>query len=260
MTTTSPPPRANPRRWRDQLVAVVWLVLVWNLLWGDFSIGNVIGGLVVAAVVLVFFPLPRVTFGGRIRPLALLRFVLQFLADLITASIQVAGMALRPGYRPNSGIIAVQLRVHSDLNLTLTAEALSLVPGSLIVEADRSTGTLYVHVLDIEGPDGVERMRREILELEARIIRATGSAAELRLLESEPARGSVSTTKTDPARKTDIAGSATATGKAGTTGKAGRAGSSGKAGRAGSNGKTGSAGPTGPTGKAANSDDEGASR
>ncbi|MEV7226370.1 Na+/H+ antiporter subunit E [Polymorphospora sp. NPDC051019] len=250
MTTTSPPPRATPRRWRDQMVAVVWLVVVWNLLWGDFTVGNVIGGLVVAVVVLVFFPLPRVTFGGRIRPFALLRFVLRFLADLITASIEVAGVALRPGYQPSSAIIAVRLRVHSDLNLTLTAEALSLVPGSLIVEADRSTGTLYVHVLDLAGPEAVERMRQEILELEARIIRATGSDAELRLLESG------ATGPGDSARKTDMAGEATATGKAGpaeSTRKTGE--STGKTGES-----TGETGKADQAGKAANSDDEGASR
>lgn len=186
----APPPATTSRpvtgrgRWRDQLVTVVWLVLVWNLLWGEFTWGNVLGGGLVALLVLVFFPLPRVTFDGRIRPLALLRFVGRFVAELVTASVQVALVALRPGPAPHSAIIAVPLRVGSDLNLTLTAEALSLVPGTLIVEAVRGTGTLYVHVLDVRDQAEVERARRDVLALERRIIRATGSAAELRLVES----------------------------------------------------------------------------
>lgn len=181
---TSP---ANARlRWRDQLVAMSWLVLVWNLLWGEFSVGNLVGGALVAAVVLAFFPLPPVSFGGRLRPMALLRFVVRFVIDLVVASYHVALAALRPGYVPKNAIIAVRLRVRSDLNLTLTAEALSLVPGSLIVETDRSNGTLYVHVLDVRGPDAVERARRSVYELEARIVRAVGSAAELRMLEVDP--------------------------------------------------------------------------
>ncbi|MFK3980359.1 Na+/H+ antiporter subunit E [Micromonospora sp. NPDC050397] len=186
----APPPATTSRpvsgrgRWRDQLVTVAWLVLVWNLLWGEFTWGNVLGGGLVALLVLVFFPLPRVTFDGRIRPLPLLRFAGRFAAELLTASVQVALVALRPGRATQSAIIAVPLRVGSDLNLTLTAEALSLVPGTLIVEAVRRTGTLYVHVLDVRDSADVERARRDVLALERRIIRATGSAAELRLVES----------------------------------------------------------------------------
>jgi multicomponent Na+:H+ antiporter subunit E len=171
-------------RWRDQLVTVVWLVLVWNLLWGEFTWGNVLGGALVALLVLIFFPLPRVTFEGRIRPFGVLRFVVLFIGELLTASVQVAWIALRPGGVPHGAIIAVPLRVGSDLNLTLTAEALSLVPGTLIVEAIRDSGTLYVHVLDVRDPAEVERARRGVLAVEERIIRATGSAAELRLLTS----------------------------------------------------------------------------
>ncbi|MEV4629147.1 Na+/H+ antiporter subunit E [Micromonospora sp. NPDC049523] len=179
---TTSRPVTNRGRWRDQLVTVVWLVLVWNLLWGEFTWGNVLGGALVALLVLVFFPLPRVTFDGRIRPLGLLRFAARFIAELLTASVQVAWIAIRPDGVRHSAIIAVPLRVRSDLNLTLTAEALSLVPGTLIVEAIRDTGTLYVHVLDVRGPADVERARRDVLAVEERIVRATGSAAELRLL------------------------------------------------------------------------------
>ncbi|GAB3145593.1 hypothetical protein GCM10027290_25720 [Micromonospora sonneratiae] len=178
-------PRTVPTRtrWRDQAVTVGVLVLVWNLLWDEFSWGNVLGGLAVALVVLFFFPLPPVTFEGRLRPVGLIRFATRFVYDLVTASIHVAWTALRPGYQPRNAIIAVPLRVRSDLNLTLTAEAVSLVPGSLIVEADRKSGTLYVHVLDIRGPEDLDRARREVLELESRIIRAIGSKAELRQLQ-----------------------------------------------------------------------------
>lgn len=184
-------PAAVPTRtrWRDQLVALSWLVLVWNLLWGDLSWGNVLGGLLVALAVLAFFPLPPVTFAGRVRPAPLVRFVARFLIDLVTASVQVAWLALRPGPPPPNAIIAVPLRVRSDLNLTLTAEALSLVPGTLIVEADPRTATLYVHVLGVRDAEDVRRARHDVAALEARIIAAVGSAAELRRLQSTSDQG-----------------------------------------------------------------------
>jgi multicomponent Na+:H+ antiporter subunit E len=167
-------------RIRNRIAAVTILVLVWSLLWGTFTWANLLSGLVVAAVVLVFFPLPPVTFAGRLRPLWMLRFLLRFLRDLVVASVQIAWLAFRVGRRPRSAIIAVQLRVHSDLNLTIVAEAVSLVPGSLIVEADRSTGTLYIHVLGLSTLADVERYRHGVRDLETRLVRAIGTADELR--------------------------------------------------------------------------------
>ncbi|WP_369931394.1 Na+/H+ antiporter subunit E [Plantactinospora sp. BC1] len=171
------------RRWRDHLITVGWLVTVWSLLWGEFSVGNLLSGVLAAVVILVFLPLPRVTFGGRLRPLALAEFVGRFVVELVVASVQVGWVALRPG-RPRNAIIAIRLRVRTDLNLALTAEVLSLVPGTLIVEADRETGTLYVHVLDVRGAEDLARSRERILGLEARLVRAVGSGTELRLLSS----------------------------------------------------------------------------
>ena len=97
--------------------------------------GSGLGGALVAVVILVFLPLPRVTFGGRLRPLALAEFVGRFVVELVAASVHVGWVTVRPGPGPRNAIVAVRLRVRSDLNLALTAEALSLVPGTLIVYA-----------------------------------------------------------------------------------------------------------------------------
>jgi len=175
------------QRWRNQFIALAVLVLIWILLWGTFSWGNLIGGLVVAALVLWFFPLPPVTFAGRVRPVWFIWLVVRFLADLVVASVQVAWLALRPGPPPRTAVVAVPLRVNSDLNLTLVGEAVSLVPGSLIVEADRNTGTLYVHVLGVENQEEVQRFRESTWGVEARIVRAIGSPAELRQLAAASA-------------------------------------------------------------------------
>lgn len=173
-------------RWRDQAVALAWLVLVWNLLWGRISWGNLAGGLLVGSAVLVFFPLPAVTFGGRLRPRALLVFAGRFVVELVSASLHVARIAVQPGYRPRGAIIAVTLRVRTDLNMALTAEAVTLVPGTLILEVDRESATLYLHVLDTHGPADLGAARERTLALERRIVRAVGSAAELRRIDNPP--------------------------------------------------------------------------
>ncbi|MFG2062171.1 Na+/H+ antiporter subunit E [Micromonospora sp. NPDC048871] len=180
------PPLTPAARRRNRITAVIFLVVVWVLLWGTPSWATVISGLVVAAVLLAVFPLPPVTFAGRIHPLGALRFLVRFFSDLVVASVQIAWMAMRPGHVPHSAIIAVQLRVNTDLNLTLTAEALSLVPGSLILEADRASGTLFIHVINLDSLAEVEKFRRGVLELEERIIAAIGSPEEQRRIRENP--------------------------------------------------------------------------
>lgn len=180
-----PVARGRAGRWRDQAIALGWLVLIWNLLWGEFSWGNLLGGLLVGSAVLLFFPLPPVSFGGRVRPRAVLVLAVSFLAELVQASAHVAGIAVRPGYRPRGAILAVRLRVRTDLNLALTAEAISLVPGTLILDVDRDNGVLYVHVLDVRGPQDLTASRARILAVERRIVRAVGSADELRRVQTD---------------------------------------------------------------------------
>ncbi|MFI7660683.1 Na+/H+ antiporter subunit E [Micromonospora parva] len=175
--------RGQVGRWRDQAVALGWLVLVWSLLWGNITWANLVGGLLVGGAVLVFFPLPAVSFGGRLRPWALLVFAGRFVVELVSASLHIARIAVQPGYRPRGAIIAVRLRVPTDLNLALTAEVVSLVPGTLILEVDRDSGTLYLHVLDTHGPADLDVARDRTLVVERRIIRAVGSSAELRRLD-----------------------------------------------------------------------------
>ncbi|MDH6460481.1 multicomponent Na+:H+ antiporter subunit E [Micromonospora sp. A200] len=185
-TPGSPPTRRAGRRRRDQAIALGWLIAVWNLLWGEISWGNLLGGALVGVAVLLFFPLPPVSFGGRLRPRALLVLLTTFVAELVDASVHVAAIAVRPGYRPRGAIIGVRLRVRTDLNLALTAELLSLVPGTLILEIDRDAGVLYVHVLDVRRPEDLSDSRDRVLAVEARVVRAIGSDAEVRLLATDP--------------------------------------------------------------------------
>ncbi|MFC4145388.1 Na+/H+ antiporter subunit E [Micromonospora mangrovi] len=181
-------PPARGRR-RDQAIALGWLVTIWVLLWGDLSWGNLLGGLVLGAAVLLFFPLPPVSFGGRLRPGPLFVLVVTFVAELVSASVHVAAIAVRPGYRPRGAIVAVGLRIRTDLNLALTAEVISLVPGSLILEVDRDAGVLYVHVLDVRRPEDLTAAGDRIRAVERRLVRAIGSPAEVRQLDPKPDTG-----------------------------------------------------------------------
>ncbi|UZN03592.1 Na+/H+ antiporter subunit E [Cellulomonas sp. S1-8] len=171
----------HPRRtgWHFQGATILWLTVVWVLLWGDVTWGNIVNGVLLGVLVTAGLRMTPVDFRGRVHVWPLLVLLGTFLVDLVRASFEVSMVALRPRYTPRGAVICVQLRSHSDLYLTLTAELVSLVPGSIIVEAHRLTGRLYVHTLDVETSGGIERARHHVLEQEARLLRALASDAEL---------------------------------------------------------------------------------
>jgi multicomponent Na+:H+ antiporter subunit E len=173
-------------RLRHQLPLLVWLVLVWNLLWGTWSWANLVSGVVVALAVTVLLPLPPVVGGARLRPLALLRFLGHFLADLAGSGALVAWQTVRPRGIDRSAIITVQLRTDSDLLLTILTESLTLVPGSMVIDLDRERRILGLHILHVEGEDDVERQRAAVLAEEERVVRAFGSPDDIAALSLPP--------------------------------------------------------------------------
>jgi len=153
---------------------VAWLTVVWVALWQDLSVMTVLGGVLVAVLVLLVFPLPPVRLDVRVRPLHLLRLVVRFAADVVVSSVQVARVVLRPARPLRNAIVEVNLRTPSEFVLTIVAEMTCLIPGSLVIEARRSTHTLFLHVLDVGDEVGVERFRQGVLDQEARVVRALG--------------------------------------------------------------------------------------
>ncbi|MEX1078744.1 MAG: Na+/H+ antiporter subunit E [Homoserinimonas sp.] len=181
-------PRARLRRaLLHQIPMLVWLVVLWMLLWGTFSWLSLLTGAIVALLVTRVFYLPPLALSGRFNPWWAFVFAAHFAYDLFRASVQVSWIAVNPRKVPTSSIVAVQLRSRSDLVLTLVSITISLVPGSLVVEADRLRAVLYVHVLDTDSPDDLAEARNAVLAVERRIVRALGSREDYERIEREEA-------------------------------------------------------------------------
>lgn len=161
------------------LAAGAWLVLVWVMLWGTWSLGTILAGVVVAVGIGVLLPLPRVSLDRHVRPLRLARLLLVFVRDLVVASVHVAWLAVRPRPAPRNAVVGVRLRTESDLVLTIVTEMLTLVPGSVVIEVSQAEHTLYAHVLGVRDLAHVEEFRGRVLELEKRVVLAVGSDADV---------------------------------------------------------------------------------
>jgi multicomponent Na+:H+ antiporter subunit E len=167
--------QVRPARYRSlQLPVLMWLTVVWMVLWREVSVMTVLGGFVVATIGSLVFPLPPLRLDVRIRLLPLLWLAARFAADVVVSSVQVAWVVLRPSRPLRNAVVEVNLRSPSDFVLTLVAEMTCLIPGSLVIEARRSTHTLFLHVLEVGDRARAERFRQSVLDQEARVVRALG--------------------------------------------------------------------------------------
>ena len=158
----------------SRLAPMVFALVVWLALWGDVSVINVVGGvLVVAVLAMLFRSDPR---GHTLHPLALVRLLAVFVWRLLSSSVTVVVAVLAPTpARLRSGVVGVALSHPSTLVATIVADAISLTPGTLTLEAryadDESSSSeppvLYIHVLGLSDPaairDDVRRLERLVV-------------------------------------------------------------------------------------------------
>ncbi|MFT4214079.1 MAG: Na+/H+ antiporter subunit E [Microbacterium sp.] len=168
--------------WR-QLPFFLWLVALWMLLWGQFTVLALVTGIAVAVFVTRVFRLPPVELSGRVNLWWGLVFVVEFLVALVRGSLTVAWQVLTPG-QPGAAVIAVPLVTDDDLIMTHVAVTASLVPGSLIVDIDRVRRVLYLHVIGVRTLADVADQRAAVEHWEQRIVRAVGSRAQVQAMRA----------------------------------------------------------------------------
>lgn len=164
---------------RMRLGSALALSAVWVMLWGTVTPGTIVMAVAVAIFVLAVFPMPRVATKIRIRPLSLLWLALLFNFHLVTASIQVGWMAIRPGGVRRGSILKVPLTDTDDLRRTIVSEMTSLVPGTVVIDLHPDSGILVIHVLDYCTAERKRIEVEKVLALETRVARAFGGPAEL---------------------------------------------------------------------------------
>lgn len=156
----------------SRLGALTLLVIVWMALWGELSLATALGGVAVGTVAL--FVGPRAEPGGttRFRPLHLVRYLGFFLWELVQATTSVAWEVVTPGTGVREGVVRVPVQDLSGGVVTIIANTISLIPGTLTLEVRREPDpVLYIHVLHMQE---VEEAREEIRRVESRARAAFG--------------------------------------------------------------------------------------
>ncbi|HSP26914.1 MAG TPA: Na+/H+ antiporter subunit E [Ilumatobacteraceae bacterium] len=154
----------TPRR----LLTMALLVAAWCALWGSVSVANVASGTLVAVAATTFAGIEPDAGGLRIVPL--LHFLWLVLVDLIVSTVYVAWEILTPKDHTDEAIIAVDAQVGSRSHFLMLVVAITVTPGTAVIDTDGDTGRLYLHLLHAEKAPEIERHVRHLAELACRAL------------------------------------------------------------------------------------------
>ncbi|BAU58451.1 Na+/H+ antiporter subunit E [Halorhodospira halochloris] len=145
------------------VLAVIWLVLTANVTAPNALFGLILGYIAIA-MMQVQFPI----FAGYAQRVPrFIRFVFFYIWEMIKANARVAYDVLTPEWGIRPGVIAIPLEAHTDGEITVLANLISLTPGTLSLDVSTDRQVLYIHAMYIY--DEVELLE-EIKELERRVL------------------------------------------------------------------------------------------
>jgi multicomponent Na+:H+ antiporter subunit E len=137
------------------------LLLIWLVLNDSLAIEIVLTGVVIAAVLgVVFSSYARVYQDIRWTPRVIIyafAFLGTFLWELVKANLNVARLVFSPRIHIRPGIVEIKTQLKSSMGRMALANAITLTPGTLVV--DIRDDTLFVHwiVVAAEDPVGATR-------------------------------------------------------------------------------------------------------
>lgn len=160
-------------------LSVLWLVLVWVLLWGSFTLLTVLGGVLVGLAVTTLFRAPTPAHRLPLRPVRLLALLGFVVLDLVVSSIGVSVQTLRYGPRSRGAVLELPLLTGSDRVVALIAGAYTLSPGTLVLQIDHVDRLWYIYVLGPRDVRQVEQARTHAMRMQLRVLAAFGEPEEI---------------------------------------------------------------------------------
>jgi multicomponent Na+:H+ antiporter subunit E len=141
------------------LAFVIWVLGSWPFVDGGIDIQVVVAGLIVSAGVAFLFheilPKEHVVFVSPVRIFWGLVYLPVFFYYVVKANLDVVYRALHPAMPIKPGIVKIKTTLKTDSGITALANSITLTPGTLTVDLDRSGGDchLYIHWINVKSSD-----------------------------------------------------------------------------------------------------------
>jgi multicomponent Na+:H+ antiporter subunit E len=153
-------------------VLFVWLSLMalYLGLTANAEVNNIVAGGILSVLVLILLHQARVSVDMNRLPAALVgvfRYAIYVIVDVVKCGVNVARIVTDPKLPIRPGIIAVKSNLKSELGTALSAHAITITPGEMVIEIG-DDGAMYTHCLDAvssaEGAEAAQKTRRDMLE------------------------------------------------------------------------------------------------
>jgi multicomponent Na+:H+ antiporter subunit E len=105
-----------------------------------------------------------------LRIVPLLHFVWLVAVDLVVSTVHVAWEILTPTDYTDEAIIAVDAPAASRSHFLMLVVAITVTPGTAVIDSDVDTGRLYLHVLHAEKSDEIRRHVGKLADLACRAL------------------------------------------------------------------------------------------
>ncbi len=136
---------------------------------GDNLLPNLVFGALLAYGVSRLLPVRAKPFDwSRFVPfvLGIFRYAALVVVDMFKSAYQVARIVLDPKLPIQPGIIAIDSGCNSQMATALSAHAITLTPGEMVIAIEED-GTMFIHTLDIsrsaEYAEDAQALRRNLL-------------------------------------------------------------------------------------------------
>ncbi|AKE41995.1 monovalent cation/H+ antiporter subunit E [Corynebacterium kutscheri] len=159
------------RRFRPGFI--LWVILLWSVLMGEFSLANALAGMAVSLIIVAVLPLPAIpTEGITIRIWPTITLFSTWFISLFTGAVRVAWLTLSPQDLPKTAILKMPMRVENELILALATGMYNLQPGGTVTDIDVANRTWTIHIINGGSDQAIAREIAAVADLERRMIRS----------------------------------------------------------------------------------------
>ena len=148
---------------------IFFITIIYLFLTSNLEMLNIIFGVIISVGITILLKPEIKPYSWRNVPAALLaifQYIFVLIWDIIQGGIMVAKLAVSPKLGIQPAIISIPSGCETELAKALSAHAISISPGELVIEIDED-GIMYTHVLDVrksvEYRKQAQQIRRDLL-------------------------------------------------------------------------------------------------
>ncbi|MFW6305806.1 MAG: Na+/H+ antiporter subunit E [Bacillota bacterium] len=156
---------------RQKIIAFISIFIVWIIFAGKFTFDVILIGIIVTLLTTILFGNMLIRHSkNKLKPfdyidraVLILFFIPVFFFEALKSSLTVSKFVFKKEISFCPGIVKVKTRLTNVTAITILANLITLTPGTLTLDFDKSERAYYIHWIDVKSQEEAE-VRKEIIE------------------------------------------------------------------------------------------------